>query len=70
MGVEDRAHHFPDRRTAVVSVAIATSALVFGREITRRIAKREKRLKLEAFEQSAGDGNYVTTPNDVLSRLT
>lgn len=70
MGVENRALHFPNRRTAVASAAIATTALVFGREITRRIALREKRLKSEALEQSAGDGNYVTTPNDVLSRLT
>lgn len=50
---------------SVVVLAITSGTVLLAREASRR----SKRLKAEAIEQSAGDGNHVTTLEEVKSRL-
>lgn len=55
------------RATALTTVVVTASSLgaIVVREVSRR---RVERLRLEALEQSAGDGDYILTPEAVQSR--
>ena len=49
-----------------IVVFIASASVLLAREASR---KRARRLEVEAMEQSAGDGNHVTTLEEVKLRL-
>jgi len=51
----------------VVLAATSTGILVVAREVSRR--REGKLFESEALAQSAGDGNYVTTLEEVKLRL-
>lgn len=51
--------------TAVASGIVSGVVVVVDRELQKR---RMEKLNREALEQSAGDGNYVLTPEEVRKR--
>lgn len=64
MSVESRAAKA--LRVTSAAVFLSSAGALLAKEVIKR---REQRQIFEISAQSAGDGNYVTTPEDVRSRL-